>query len=81
MDLLPIYILNLAVSVGMFIVLIVRAWIEMKNYKILWKEREWLKAKETARRILRAEKSLFEEVEGGKEFYELLCEMFELKEP
>lgn len=77
MDLLEIYLLNLMVSVGMFIVLILRAWVEMKNYKILWMEREWLKTKETACKILRAEKTLFDEVEGGRELYELLCEMFE----
>jgi len=80
MDLLEIYLLNLMVSVGMFIVLIFRAWVEMKNYKILWREREWIRTKETARRILVAEKSLFEEVEGGRELYELLCELFDARE-
>ncbi len=80
MDLVDIYILNLLVTLAMFTVLVFRAWIELKNYSIMWKEMEWRKTYEVVGRILRAEKDLFTEVEGGKELYEMLCEMFKAKE-
>lgn len=78
--LLEIYMLNLIVTVGMFLVLIFRAWIELKNYKMMWKELEWRKTYNMAGRILRAEKELFTKIEGGEELYNLLLEMFKVKE-
>jgi len=76
LDLLSIYILNLIVTVAMFTVLVFRAWVEHKNYKMMWKELEWQKTCSTAGKILRAEKSLFTNVEGGEELYEMLLELF-----
>lgn len=75
-ELLNIYLLNLVVTVGMFIVLIFRAWIELKHFRILWKEMEWRRTYEVVGRILRAEKDLFMGVEGGEELYRILAEMF-----
>ena len=80
MDLLSIYLLNLVVTVGMFIVLIFRAWIEMKNYKMMWKELEWKETYRAVGRILKAEKDLSTKVEGGEELYKLLCEIFKVQE-
>jgi len=80
MDLLSIYLLNLTVTVGMFIVLIFRAWIELKNYKMMWKELEWKETYRAVGRILKAEKDLFTKVEGGEELYKLLCEIFKVQE-
>ena len=80
MDLLSIYILNLVVTVGMFMVLIFRAWIELKNYKMMWKELEWKETYRVVGRILKAEKDLFTKVEGGEELYKLLCEIFKVPE-
>ncbi len=80
MDLLSIYLLNLIVTVGMFIVLIFRAWIELKNYKMMWKELEWKETYRAVGRILKAEKDLFTKVEGGEELYKLLCEIFKVQE-
>ncbi len=80
MDLLSIYLLNLIVTVGMFIVLIFRAWIELKNYKMMWKELEWKETYRMVGRILKAEKDLFTRVEGGEELYRLLCEIFKVSE-
>lgn len=75
-----IYLLNLLITVAMFLILVFRAWIEMKNYKIMWKELEWRRTYEMVGRVLKAERDLFTEVEGGKELYELLCEMFKVTE-
>lgn len=80
MELLEIYILNLFVTVAMFIVLIFRAWIEFRNYRIIWKELEWRRTYEVVGRVLKAEKDLFTGVEGGEELYNLLCEMFKVNE-
>lgn len=80
MDLLSIYLLNLAVTVAMFIVLIFRAWIELKNYRMMWKELEWKRTYESVGKILKAEKDLFTKVEGGEELYEMLCKMFKAEE-
>ncbi|MBS7616699.1 hypothetical protein KEJ45_05830 [Candidatus Bathyarchaeota archaeon] len=80
MDILEIYILNLALTIGMFIVLTFRAWIELKNYKIMWKELEWKQTYQMVGRVLRAEKDLFSKVEGGDELYGLLCEIFKVRE-
>jgi len=64
------------ITLAMFLVLVFRAWIELKNYKMMWKELEWRKTYETVGRILKAEKDLFTKVEGGEELYEMLCNMF-----
>lgn len=79
-ELLEIYALNLAITLAMFLILTLRAWIEMKNYKIMWGELEWRKTREVARTILRAEKDLFAGVEGGQDLYKLLCELFQVAE-
>jgi hypothetical protein len=76
-EVFDVYVLNLAITLAMFLILTFRAWIELKNYKIMWKELEWRKTREVAGRILRAEKDLFSGVEGGKELYKLLCELFQ----
>jgi hypothetical protein len=80
MELLQLYLLNLVVTVGMFAVLIFRAWVELKNYRLMWKELEWRRTYNTVSRILKAEKELFTKVEGGEELYNLLLEMFKAKE-
>ena len=80
LDLMDIYILNLAITVGMFVVLIFRAWIEMKNYRMIWKELEWRETYQTMGRLLKAEKDLFSKVEGGDELYQILCEIFKVNE-
>ncbi len=76
LDLLNIYILNLVVTIAMFTVLVFRAWVEHKNYKMMWKELEWKRTCDTAGKLLRAEKNLFTKVEGGEELYEMLLELF-----
>jgi hypothetical protein len=60
----------------MFLVLVFRAWIELKNFKMIWKELEWRRTYKTVGKILKAEKDLFTKVEGGEELYEMLCAMF-----
>ncbi|MCJ7430555.1 hypothetical protein MUO83_04995, partial [Candidatus Bathyarchaeota archaeon] len=75
MDLLDIYILNLLLTLGMFAVLTFRAWIELKNYRMLWRELEWKQTYQTMGRILKAERDLFSKVEGGDELYNMLCEI------
>lgn len=72
--------MNLVVTVGMFAVLVFRAWVELRNYRLMWKELEWRETYNTAGRILRAEKELFTKVEGGDELYNLLLELFKAKE-
>ncbi len=79
-DLLNIYVLNLLITLAMFLVLVFRAWIELKNYKMIWREMEWRRTYETVGRVLKAEKDLFTKVEGGEELYEILCEIFKAKE-
>jgi hypothetical protein len=80
LDIVEIYLLNLAVTAGMFIVLLFRVWIEMKNYRMMWKEMEWQKTYQTMGRLLKAEKDLFSRVEGGDELYQMLCEIFKVNE-
>ena len=80
-DLIEIYALNLFVTLAMFIVLLFRAWIEHRNYKMMWKEMEWRRTYETVGRVLKAEKDLFTKIEGGGELYEMLCEMFKVENP
>jgi len=79
-ELLNIYVLNLLITVAMFVILVFRAWIELKNYKLMWKEMEWRRTYEVVGRVLRAEKDMFTGVEGGKELYNILCEMFKATE-
>jgi hypothetical protein len=78
-DLFDIYILNLAVTAGMFAVLIFRAWLELKQFQVLWREAEWRKTYDMVGRVLRAEKDLFKGVEGGDELYKLLTQMFKVE--
>jgi len=80
LELLQIYLLNLLFTVGMFVVLIFRAWVELRNYRLIWKEMEWRKTYNTVSHVLKAEKELFTKVEGGDELYRLLLEMFKVKE-
>ena len=79
-DLLDIYLLNLVLTLGMFVVLIFRAWLELKNYRLMWREMEWQQTYRTMSRILKAEKDLFSKVEGGGELYQLLLEVFKVDE-
>ncbi len=79
-DIMEIYILNLVLTLGMFVVLVFRAWIELKNYRMMWKELEWRQTYRAVGRILKAEKDMFSKVEGGDELYRLLCEMFKVRE-
>ena len=69
------------ITLAMFIVLVFRAWIELKNFRMMWKELEWRRTYETVGRILKAEKDLFTKVEGGEELYQMLCEMFNVESP
>lgn len=64
----------------MFAVLVFRAWVELRNYRLMWKEMEWRKTYTTVSRVLKAERELFTKVEGGEELYRLLREMFNVKE-
>ena len=80
LELLEIYVLNLLITIAIFLVLIFRAWIEFKNYRIMWKELEWRRTYEVVGRVLKAEKDMFTGVEGGEELYNLLCEMFKVEE-
>jgi hypothetical protein len=79
LDLFDIYVLNLAVTAAMFIVLMFRAWIEFRNYRVMWKEMEWQKTRRTAQEALKAEKETFSKTEGGQELYEVLCHLFEVE--
>lgn len=79
-ELLNIYVLNLLITLAMFVILVFRAWIELKNYKLMWKEMEWRRTYEVVGRVLRAEKDMFTGVDGGKELYDILCEMFKATE-
>ena len=80
MDIREIYILNLLLTLGMFAVLIFRAWIELRNYRVMWKELEWKQTYRAVGRVLKAEKDMFSRVEGGEELYSLLCEIFKVHE-
>jgi hypothetical protein len=64
----------------MFTVLIFRAWLELRNYRLMWKEFEWQQTYQTMGRILKAEKDLFSKVEGGDELYRMLCEVFKVSD-
>lgn len=73
-----IYMLNLAATLAMFAVLVFRAWLELKNYRLMWKELEWRETYTTMGRLLKAEKDLFSKVEGGDELYQMLQEIFKV---
>lgn len=75
-----LYVLNLLLTLGMFTVLVFRAWLELKNYRLMWKELEWRQTYSTMGRILKAERELFSKVEGGDELYQLLLEIFKVNE-
>ena len=79
-ELFEIYVLNLTVTLGMFIVLVFRAWLELKHFKIIWRDAEWRRTYEVVGKILKAEKNLFKGVEGGDELYKLLTRMFNAEE-
>ena len=79
-NIVEIYLLNLVLTLGMFAVLVFRAWVELKNYRMMWKELEWRQTYQAVGRILKAEKDLFSKVEGGDELYKLLCEIFKVRE-
>ena len=64
----------------MFAVLIFRAWLELRNYALMWKELEWRHTYQTMGQILKAEKDLFSRVEGGDELYRMLCEIFKVED-
>jgi hypothetical protein len=64
----------------MFAVLIFRAWLELRNYRLMWRELEWRETYQTMGRILKAERDLFSKVEGGDELYRMLCEIFKVKD-
>lgn len=72
--------LNILLTLGMFTVLIFRAWIELKNYRMMWRELEWKRTYQTMGRVLKAEKDMFSKMEGGDELYQLLCEIFNVSE-
>lgn len=76
--LLDLYILNLILTLGMFAVLMFRAWLELRNYRLMWTELEWKQTYQNMGRILKAEKDLFSKVEGGDELYQMLCEIFKV---
>lgn len=80
MDIFDLYVLNLALTLGMFVVLIFRAWLELRNYSLMWRELEWRQTYQTMGRILTAERDLFSKVEGGDELYQMLCEIFKVKD-
>jgi hypothetical protein len=64
----------------MFALLIFRASLELKNYRMMWKELEWRQTYQTMGRLLKAEKDLFSKMEGGEELYQMLCEIFNVNE-
>jgi hypothetical protein len=68
------------VTAAMFAVLVFRAWIELKNNRMMWKELEWRQTYQSMGRVLRAEKEMFSKVEGGDELYQMLCEIFKVNE-
>jgi hypothetical protein len=77
-EILDIYILNLLATLAMFVVLVFRAWLELRNYRLMWKELGWRETYTTMGRLLKAEKDLFSKVEGGDELYQMLLEIFKV---
>jgi len=72
--------LNILLTLAMFTVLVFRAWLELKNYRLIWKELEWRETYNTMGRILKAEKEMFSKVEGGDELYQMLLEIFKVEQ-
>jgi hypothetical protein len=64
----------------MFLVLTFRAWLELKNYRLIWSELEWRKTYQTMGRLLKAEKDMFSRVEGGDELYQMLLQIFKVED-
>lgn len=64
----------------MFIVLTFRAWLELKNYRLIWSEMEWHNTYKTMGRLLTAEKEMFSKVEGGDELYQMLLQIFKVEQ-
>jgi len=62
----------------MFLVLIFRAWVEFRNFQMIWKEMEWRKKRRTAREVLENERETFSKMEGGRELFDILCHLFEV---
>lgn len=60
--------------------MVFRAWLELKNYRLMWKELEWQQTYQNMGRILKAEKDLFSKMEGGDELYQMLLEIFKVNE-
>lgn len=79
-EILILYILNILLTLAMFTVLVFRAWLELKNYRLIWKELEWRETYNTMGRILKAEKEMFSKVEGGDELYQMLLEIFKVEQ-
>jgi hypothetical protein len=64
----------------MFLVLTFRAWLELKNYRLIWSELEWRKTYQMMGRLLKAEKDMFSKVEGGDELYQMLLQIFKVED-
>jgi hypothetical protein len=79
-DIFALYVLNLLLTLAMFTVLVFRAWLELKNYRLMWKELEWRETYRTMGRLLTAEKDMFSKVEGGDELYQMLLDIFKVNE-
>lgn len=80
MELLEIYILNLLITVAMFLVLIFRAWIEYKNFRVMWDEIERRRNHETIKQMLKDNKEFFRKIDGGEKLYSLLCQVFRVED-
>lgn len=76
---LDLYVLNVLLTLAMFTVLVFRAWLELKNYGLMWKELQWRETYGTMGRVLKAEKEMFSKVEGGDELYQMLLEIFNVE--
>lgn len=78
-SLFEIYLLNLLLTLAMFLVLTFRAWIEFKNFKLMWRELEWRRTREAVAKLLEEERGLFEGSRDGEELYRILCRIFEVE--
>ncbi|MDH5745926.1 MAG: hypothetical protein OEZ21_03065 [Candidatus Bathyarchaeota archaeon] len=59
--------------------MIFQAWIELKNYRMMWKELEWRQTYQAVGRILRAEKDLFQRWKAETNCIGC-CEIFKVRE-
>lgn len=80
MDVIDLYMFNLLITVAMFLVLIFRAWIELKNYRIMWEEASTRSELEDIKQLLKAEEDLFNKIDGGPEPYALFVKAFKIEE-